>query len=532
MKNAELVKALKELISKNDYQACNNLIVEHKVAESEHKTLLMQAVTVKRQLKSIDEARSLLLKVIKLFPDTFNAYIQLASIEVAVSNFESALKYLKKAEILEPNDYRITLWRYMVATETNGQIEPLLVKLLSQQPEFSFPHFKELFIFYLKNNRDNEAKKLVEQYGAFLGKGHSILFQAMIFENKGEFKTALSKLEKLKAYDELATDVTLRLIHIYIQVGQEPLAIKLIEEAINNNVADHRIFSQVLRLSTTHHKVCKKILTWAREISADSTRAEKNSAKKIINWFDENSNSFLLKKIRQLEDEGYEIKREMVHDDGSELLVAPRQGTETVMLVFTGLANRAGISVRLLDAYLATLNISVIYLRDNTRLLFNDGIESVADSYEGTLETIKQRIKELGAKKIICFGNSGGGFAAIRYGIDLNAEKIIGINGVTNVCRDFMIADGRAKIVINRMQKYPEKYKNLKLYIEENPEYTGSITMYYSELVGHDKLQTLNLEGVAGVELRPIVGNGSHDLLGDLEEKGQLMEFLSEMIEA
>ena len=50
MKNAELVKTLKELISKNDYIACDKLIVEHKVAESEHKPLLMQAARVKRQL--------------------------------------------------------------------------------------------------------------------------------------------------------------------------------------------------------------------------------------------------------------------------------------------------------------------------------------------------------------------------------------------------------------------------------------------------------------------------------------------------
>ena len=532
MKNAELVKTLKELISKNDYIACDKLIVEHKVAESEHKPLLMQAARVKRQLKAMDEAKSLLLRVIKLFPDTYNAFIQLASIEVAASDFESALEYLDRAELIDSEDYRTSLWRYNIAAATNGNIEPSIVKLLSQKPEFSFPHFKKLFVLYLIQNRDQDAKVLIERYKAALGNGQCLLFQAMIDENEGNVEKALAKLEQAKAFDEVAADVALRLIHIYTQIGQEKIAIKLIEEAIDTGVADHRIYNQVLRLDSSHRALFGKISHWANELPANATQWEKISAKKVLNWIEENNDEFLTQKISKLTDEGFEIQRVLLHDDGSELLVAPKQGAETVMLVFTGLANRAGISVRLLDAYLATLNISVIYLRDNTRLLFNDGIESVADSYEGTLEIIKQRIKELGAKKIICFGNSGGGFAAIRYGIDLNAEKIIGINGVTNVCRDFMIADGRAKIVINRMQKYPEKYKNLKLYIEENPEYTGSITMYYSELVGHDKLQTLNLEGVAGVELRPIVGNGSHDLLGDLEEKGQLMEFLSEMIEA
>lgn len=532
MKNAELVKTLKELINKNDYIACDKLIVEHKIAESEHKPLLMQAARVKQQLKAMDDAKSLLLRVIKLFPDTFNAYIQLARIELSATNFESAQEYLDRAELLESDNYRITLWRYNIATYSNGNIEPLLVKLLSQQPEFCFPHFKRLFILYLKQNRDEEAKRLIENFGTSIGAGHFLLFQAMIEENEGNFETALAKLEEAQAFEELTTDVTLRLIHIYTQIGQEQAAIKLIEDAIESGVADHRIYSQVLRLDSSHRAVYSKIFNWAKELPSDAEQGEKNSASRILKWFDENNDEFLTEKISKLAGTSFELQRDLVNDDGSELLVAPSEGAEAVMLVFTGLANRAGISVRLLDAYLATLNVSVIYLRDNTRLLFNDGIESVSDTYEGTLEIIKQRIKELGAKKIICFGNSGGGFAAIRYGIDLNAEKIIGINGVTNVCRDFMIADGRAKIVINRMQKYPEKYKNLRLYIEENPEYTGTITMYYSELVGHDKLQTLNLEGVEGVELRPIVGNGSHDLLGDLEGKGQLMEFLSEMIEA
>ena len=221
------------------------------------------------------------------------------------------------------------------------------------------------------------------------------------------------------------------MIHIYTQLGQEHTAINLIDGAINTGIADHRIYSQILRLDSSHHAVYSKISHWAKELPADAQQSEKNTAGRILKWFDENNDDFLTEKISKLAGSFFKIQRDLVLDDGAELLVAPKLGAETVMLVFTGLANRAGISVRLLDAYLATLNISVIYLRDNTRLLFNDGIESVADSYEGTLEIIKQRIKELGAKKIICFGNSGGGFAAIRYGIDLNAEKIIGINGVT-----------------------------------------------------------------------------------------------------
>ena len=431
MKNAELVKTLKELISKNDYIACDKLIVEHKVAESEHKPLLMQAARVKRQLKAMDEAKSLLLRVIKLFPDTYNAFIQLASIEVAASDFEPALEYLDRAELIDSEDYRTSLWRYNIAAATNGNIEPTIVKLLSQKPEFSFPHFKKLFVLYLIQNRDQDAKVLIERYKAALGNGQCLLFQAMIDENEGNVEKALAKLEQARKFDEVSVEVILRLIHIYTQLGQEHTAINLIDGAINTGIADHRIYSQILRLDSSHHAVYSKISHWAKELPANATQWEKISAKKVLNWIEENNDEFLTQKISKLTDEGFEIQRVLLHDDGSELLVAPKQGAETVMLVFTGLANRAGISVRLLDAYLATLNISVIYLRDNTRLLFNDGIESVADSYEGTLEIIKQRIKELGAKKIICFGNSGGGFAAIRYGIDLNAEKIIGINGVT-----------------------------------------------------------------------------------------------------
>jgi hypothetical protein len=70
----------------------------------------------------------------------------------------------------------------------------------------------------------------------------------------------------------------------------------------------------------------------------------------------------------------------------------------------------------------------VIYLSDFRRLMFLDGVESVGKGYDVTLDRLKQAVRDMAAEDIHIMGNSAGGFASLRYAIDLAAKSYLGMS--------------------------------------------------------------------------------------------------------
>ena len=69
-----------------------------------------------------------------------------------------------------------------------------------------------------------------------------------------------------------------------------------------------------------------------------------------------------------------------------------------------------------------TLDENVIFLNDTSNQWYQEGIESLGDTFKTTIETIKQWIKVLNIEEVYTIGTSMGGYAAIHYGIHLNAK--------------------------------------------------------------------------------------------------------------
>ena len=69
-----------------------------------------------------------------------------------------------------------------------------------------------------------------------------------------------------------------------------------------------------------------------------------------------------------------------------------------------------------------TLDENVIFLNDTSNQWYQEGIESLGDTFKTTIETIKQWIKVLNIEEVYTIGTSMGGYAAIQYGIHLNAK--------------------------------------------------------------------------------------------------------------
>ncbi len=75
-----------------------------------------------------------------------------------------------------------------------------------------------------------------------------------------------------------------------------------------------------------------------------------------------------------------------------------------------------------------------IYVRDILKQFYIGGINSKTNNPNKLLDFLKQETK---GKKIITVGSSAGGYAAVLYGILLNAEYIFSFSGLFNLIKNF-----------------------------------------------------------------------------------------------
>jgi hypothetical protein len=154
-------------------------------------------------------------------------------------------------------------------------------------------------------------------------------------------------------------------------------------------------------------------------------------------------------------EEGAELKGHPLEDIDKyeEYRVVPVSESSDVLVVFGDVFNRfAGMPFKVFDRLLATKNISIIYLKDiKNRLLFLNGISSLAPSYEATIKKLAQMIQKLGATNVYTLSTSGGGIGAMRYGIDLGAKGALCFSPPSNVTVEFLKEDPRGAAFVRRL---------------------------------------------------------------------------------
>jgi hypothetical protein len=156
------------------------------------------------------------------------------------------------------------------------------------------------------------------------------------------------------------------------------------------------------------------------------------------------------------------------------------------------------------DRYLATLDATAVYLKDFSRLWFLLGIQSLSGDYHGTLAALRDMLGRLGVKRLCTIGNCDGGFAAIRYGVELRADRVLAFGPPTRApsasstkieqARNFKRSRLAAHVPPDRIDLQPF------LKTQGNG---AQIELFYDEEDARDRMHALHLSGIPGVTLRP-----------------------------
>lgn len=193
-----------------------------------------------------------------------------------------------------------------------------------------------------------------------------------------------------------------------------------------------------------------------------------------------------------------------------------------VCLVFGGLAH--GSSQRVFDLLapiLDKLGVGAVYLMDRQKVLFLNGVEEIADGYEGTLKALRELLPEQ-ATTISCIGCSAGGYGALRYAIDLKAASALLFSSPTKLGAEVYASDGRARLIAKRIDEtVPHLAVNLAQALEHS-EHKPNVHLWYGGAMPQDREHALNMAGLHGVTLHELQDYAQHNVFFHLASTGQL----------
>ncbi len=214
----------------------------------------------------------------------------------------------------------------------------------------------------------------------------------------------------------------------------------------------------------------------------------------------------------------------------ADVLFRRREGATNTLVVFTGMHPRLQVPTTALDRWFGKLNANVVYLYDPLGLYFVGGLHGLGGSFESTADSLKELHEELGGR-LLMFGYSAGGYAAIRYGLMLGAERVLTLATLTDLTDDLYLRSMSGRILDRRMRLFiPEQRINLRRLMEE-ADPPLRLVNYYGGANQNDRRQADNVGDLPKVTTVPLEGVETHFVVHWLDSREQLDAMLEELVD-
>ena len=181
-------------------------------------------------------------------------------------------------------------------------------------------------------------------------------------------------------------------------------------------------------------------------------------------------------------------------------------GDKDLLVAFTDNARRLLMPVCVFLQFLDSRSWDVVVLKKCSRNSYLLGLEGIATDFRGLVEFIQTELGTARYRRVMTFGASAGGFAAIWAAILLAAQRGISVGG----------APPRAPSPIT---------------VEDQcaPQGTDLCFVFASDSVA-DRRSALALQELVGGRLCPVPGSHRHNPIGPLMKNGKFGEFIDEIL--
>ena len=210
----------------------------------------------------------------------------------------------------------------------------------------------------------------------------------------------------------------------------------------------------------------------------------------------------------------------------STIVMAPCFRARSALITFGG--NAGGLLIP--TAIRELRRTHVIAVTDRRRCFGMCGLDQLGDTYEECLGSFRALLAELRVTMVHVVGVSAGGYAALRFGLDLGASGVLGLGIPTTL----NLADDPGKT----LRDYPaltalyRKRREMgvdaaRLYAETFPR--PRVLLAYSPKHLRDAWHAKRMSEIRGVELHEIHGDAGHRLLRWLDNTDGLEPYLEQL---
>ncbi len=208
-------------------------------------------------------------------------------------------------------------------------------------------------------------------------------------------------------------------------------------------------------------------------------------------------------------------------------IAKPVAGSETLLLVFAGTNNRLWMTFSLLHKMLRTTGVSIVYVRDLQRDWYASGVIGLGEDFASTVGGFQRLVAQHQAKRILALGNCVGCLGALRFGLALGAQGVLGL-GPKLRPREDLKPDERARLAAIR-KRLSAGHKNVRAQYEAAAR-RPAVTLIYGADCTRDATDVRYMAEIPGIAAVGIPGSADPDSIKDLLVRGLLEPVLREFI--
>lgn len=190
---------------------------------------------------------------------------------------------------------------------------------------------------------------------------------------------------------------------------------------------------------------------------------------------------------------------------GQKAIKIERTDADTLLIALSGHFNNIAGQDRFAFAEFANkLPVSKIYTKDISFSWYHKGVDGVSANIIDTAEFLVDKIEEMGVKKVALIGGSSSGYAALLFGLLLDADFVYAFCPQT-----FLDEENRSKAGDSRWEKaieageeyFQNEFIDLKKVFETFPDTKTKFRVYFATFDELDKIHADHIEGCPGVRL-------------------------------
>jgi hypothetical protein len=209
----------------------------------------------------------------------------------------------------------------------------------------------------------------------------------------------------------------------------------------------------------------------------------------------------------------------------------------TLLVAFGG--HKGGLGIPVFEFFGATagLDTKKIFVRDINQAFYFKGLPGIGEDLYDIVEYLRNEIDTHNVERIVCTGNSMGGYSAILFGHLLNVDEVHAFSPLSFI--------GRLKRFIYRDTRHPQshidaakapgvvkKLFDLKYVLTTENKAKTKYHIHYSPEHRLDNLHAVRIAKKANVKLHPHRGIGKHSkMIRSLRDSGELQKILVKSLE-